>query len=177
MRRGRARILFIFCERFLFSLFLILHSLFSSHIISLSHFQHHCRRCGKLVCGGCSEKSFYLDNLEKTARVCDLCYTELSTAGKTRSLIPTLKYHTHLSRFTTAAAAAAAAASTPAPLTSSNSQVDKGRRMTKLAKPISVTKLQSSQNMGRKGSVQTASLGEKRQGLGGALILMMRLLC
>eukprot|EP00009_Paramoeba_aestuarina_P014918 CAMPEP_0201531454 /NCGR_PEP_ID=MMETSP0161_2-20130828/47660_1 /ASSEMBLY_ACC=CAM_ASM_000251 /TAXON_ID=180227 /ORGANISM="Neoparamoeba aestuarina, Strain SoJaBio B1-5/56/2" /LENGTH=579 /DNA_ID=CAMNT_0047934371 /DNA_START=171 /DNA_END=1907 /DNA_ORIENTATION=- len=46
--------------------------------------RHHCRRCGKLVCGACSGKSYHLENLGKTARVCDNCYTELSGEEKER---------------------------------------------------------------------------------------------
>jgi len=44
--------------------------------------RHHCRKCGKLLCGGCSSKKFKLENLGKVSRVCDGCYEELSSGGK-----------------------------------------------------------------------------------------------
>ncbi|KAJ3274198.1 hypothetical protein HDV01_003271 [Terramyces sp. JEL0728] len=41
--------------------------------------KHHCRSCGILVCGGCSQNSFYIPsrNGEKKARVCDTCLPSL----------------------------------------------------------------------------------------------------
>eukprot|EP00731_Ephydatia_muelleri_P012348 Em0006g1242a len=39
------------------------------------HFRrHHCRACGKVVCGNCSQKKAYLAYNSKFERVCDLCY-------------------------------------------------------------------------------------------------------
>mmetsp|Transcript_16673 Transcript_16673/g.42641 ORF Transcript_16673/g.42641 Transcript_16673/m.42641 type:complete len:574 (+) Transcript_16673:163-1884(+) len=40
--------------------------------------RHHCRRCGVLVCGGCSARKFRLENLNKTCRVCDKCFVDLA---------------------------------------------------------------------------------------------------
>jgi len=42
--------------------------------------RHHCRKCGKLVCGSCSGKKFKLPNIGKMCRVCDECY-ELFTGN------------------------------------------------------------------------------------------------
>lgn len=39
--------------------------------------QHHCRKCGKLVCGKCSEHRYELPNIGKE-RVCDDCFADLS---------------------------------------------------------------------------------------------------
>eukprot|EP00743_Colponemidia_sp_Colp-15_P005626 GILK01006048.1.p1 GENE.GILK01006048.1~~GILK01006048.1.p1 ORF type:complete len:905 (+),score=176.97 GILK01006048.1:32-2716(+) len=41
--------------------------------------RHHCRRCGKVVCGSCSSHSALLPNIDanKEVRVCDLCYAEI----------------------------------------------------------------------------------------------------
>eukprot|EP01102_Stenamoeba_stenopodia_P012679 TRINITY_DN402_c0_g2_i4.p1 TRINITY_DN402_c0_g2~~TRINITY_DN402_c0_g2_i4.p1 ORF type:complete len:610 (+),score=94.76 TRINITY_DN402_c0_g2_i4:235-2064(+) len=39
--------------------------------------RHHCRKCGLLVCNGCSEQRFVLPGLGNQ-RVCDTCYEELS---------------------------------------------------------------------------------------------------
>merc|ERR1712137_11471 len=36
--------------------------------------RHHCRKCGKLVCGSCSSKKYKLENMGKVCRVCDMCY-------------------------------------------------------------------------------------------------------
>jgi hypothetical protein len=36
--------------------------------------RHHCRKCGRLVCGACSPKSMVLENLGKAKRVCNDCY-------------------------------------------------------------------------------------------------------
>ncbi|KAH8822630.1 hypothetical protein DL96DRAFT_1618534 [Flagelloscypha sp. PMI_526] len=40
--------------------------------------RHHCRLCGRCVCGSCSERTFYLSdggkNKEKPSRACDACY-------------------------------------------------------------------------------------------------------
>jgi len=43
--------------------------------------RHHCRKCGAVVCGSCSNKKFLLPNISsKPLRVCDGCYGVLSTA-------------------------------------------------------------------------------------------------
>jgi hypothetical protein len=40
--------------------------------------RHHCRACGKVVCRGCSAKSFVLEGISKRpVRVCDTCYNKL----------------------------------------------------------------------------------------------------
>ncbi|RVE47575.1 hypothetical protein evm_007773 [Chilo suppressalis] len=38
--------------------------------------KHHCRRCGHIFCGACSEKSVALAGNTKPVRVCDACYAE-----------------------------------------------------------------------------------------------------
>ncbi|VDL66270.1 unnamed protein product [Nippostrongylus brasiliensis] len=41
--------------------------------------RHHCRACGRVVCGSCSTHSFRIDNLKKKpVRVCDSCFTRLT---------------------------------------------------------------------------------------------------
>lgn len=46
-------------------------------------FQHHCRKCGGVVCGPCSNKRFLLPNQSlKPLRVCLQCYDKLSTRAK-----------------------------------------------------------------------------------------------
>lgn len=44
--------------------------------------RHHCRKCGKLVCGSCSGKKYKLENIGKVCRVCDECYDDLSGVKK-----------------------------------------------------------------------------------------------
>lgn len=45
----------------------------------LSVFQHHCRKCGSVVCGACSAKKFMLPSQSsKPLRVCDNCYNDLA---------------------------------------------------------------------------------------------------
>ncbi|XP_053605418.1 RUN and FYVE domain-containing protein 2 isoform X2 [Plodia interpunctella] len=39
--------------------------------------KHHCRRCGQIFCGACSEKSVALPGNTKPVRVCDGCYAEV----------------------------------------------------------------------------------------------------
>ena len=39
--------------------------------------RHHCRNCGKVVCGGCSKNSLLLVNISsKPSRVCDGCWDD-----------------------------------------------------------------------------------------------------
>ena len=41
--------------------------------------QHHCRKCGSVVCGGCSTQHFLLPQISsKPLCVCDRCYDKLS---------------------------------------------------------------------------------------------------
>ncbi len=46
--------------------------------------RHHCRRCGKLVCGNCSASSWLIENIDKKnkVRVCDQCLDELKKAAE-----------------------------------------------------------------------------------------------
>ncbi|XP_041968812.1 RUN and FYVE domain-containing protein 2 isoform X2 [Aricia agestis] len=39
--------------------------------------KHHCRRCGNIFCGACSEKTAALPGNTKPVRVCDNCFTEV----------------------------------------------------------------------------------------------------
>jgi len=44
--------------------------------------RHHCRKCGAVVCAGCSSKKFLLAKQSaKSLRVCDGCYTVLSSSA------------------------------------------------------------------------------------------------
>ncbi|EGG21050.1 pleckstrin domain-containing protein [Cavenderia fasciculata] len=47
--------------------------------------RHHCRRCGILVCGKCSDQSWKLDNAGKPVRVCRSCYSYLSMTTSRRN--------------------------------------------------------------------------------------------
>eukprot|EP01119_Soliformovum_irregulare_P025924 TRINITY_DN9723_c0_g1_i2.p1 TRINITY_DN9723_c0_g1~~TRINITY_DN9723_c0_g1_i2.p1 ORF type:complete len:836 (+),score=247.31 TRINITY_DN9723_c0_g1_i2:47-2509(+) len=49
--------------------------------------RHHCRRCGLLVCGDCSDMKIVLPNLgdKKLSRVCDNCFIELSADEDAKS--------------------------------------------------------------------------------------------
>lgn len=45
--------------------------------------KHHCRNCGRVVCGKCSNERLRLDHVyngEKFVRVCDVCYTDSKNA-------------------------------------------------------------------------------------------------
>jgi FYVE/RhoGEF/PH domain-containing protein 5/6 len=45
--------------------------------------RHHCRGCGKVVCGGCSQWKAYLPYLKKFERVCEKCnYVSKSESGE-----------------------------------------------------------------------------------------------
>lgn len=49
----------------------------------LSQFQHHCRKCGSVICGNCSKNRALLPNQsKKPLRVCDTCHN--SVAGKSQ---------------------------------------------------------------------------------------------
>jgi len=39
--------------------------------------RHHCRYCGKVVCGGCSSQTLKVSISNKPVRVCKLCYDEM----------------------------------------------------------------------------------------------------
>lgn len=40
--------------------------------------QHHCRNCGNIFCNECSTKSATVASSKKPARVCDVCYAEVT---------------------------------------------------------------------------------------------------
>ncbi|KAK6054486.1 FYVE zinc finger, partial [Cooperia oncophora] len=41
--------------------------------------RHHCRACGRVICGACSTHSYRIDSLnKKPVRVCDMCFTRLT---------------------------------------------------------------------------------------------------
>lgn len=62
--------------------------------------RHHCRKCGKVVCGKCSDFSYKLDNLNKTARVCAYCFKELTqTAPHSVSPLPSSDSFENLAEF------------------------------------------------------------------------------
>ncbi|CAI5446108.1 unnamed protein product [Caenorhabditis angaria] len=44
--------------------------------------RHHCRNCGRVVCGNCSSKTHKIDNLKKKpVRVCDTCFSRLTSSS------------------------------------------------------------------------------------------------
>ena len=44
-----------------------------------TYFQHHCRKCGAVVCGACSSRKYLLPSQSsKPLRVCDSCYETLT---------------------------------------------------------------------------------------------------
>lgn len=62
--------------------------------------RHHCRKCGKVVCGKCSDYSYKLDNLNKTVRVCTFCFKDLTqTAPNSVSTLPSSDSFENLSEF------------------------------------------------------------------------------
>eukprot|EP00026_Physarum_polycephalum_P004104 Phypoly_transcript_04121.p1 GENE.Phypoly_transcript_04121~~Phypoly_transcript_04121.p1 ORF type:complete len:678 (+),score=110.34 Phypoly_transcript_04121:137-2170(+) len=62
--------------------------------------RHHCRKCGKVVCAKCSNYSYKLDNLNKTARVCAFCFKELTQiAPNSVSALPTSDSYENLVEF------------------------------------------------------------------------------
>ncbi|CAD5218998.1 unnamed protein product [Bursaphelenchus okinawaensis] len=49
----------------------------STHFTMIQR-RHHCRSCGKVVCGACSSRTFTLEGIsKKPVRVCDICYNKL----------------------------------------------------------------------------------------------------
>lgn len=53
-------------------------SCLSFHLDGFPQFnrRHHCRRCGRLVCGSCSTKKMVVEGCrENPTRVCDQCYS------------------------------------------------------------------------------------------------------
>ncbi|EFA85781.1 pleckstrin domain-containing protein [Heterostelium album PN500] len=50
--------------------------------------RHHCRRCGNVVCGKCSDQSFKLDNHSKPVRVCKSCFSYLTVANSRKEESP-----------------------------------------------------------------------------------------
>merc|ERR1719208_668401 len=51
--------------------------------------KHHCRSCGRLFCGDCSEKSVAIpaEQLYSPVRVCDMCYLNITGGGKSDNVI------------------------------------------------------------------------------------------
>ncbi|NP_001091185.1 pleckstrin homology and FYVE domain containing 2 L homeolog [Xenopus laevis] len=50
--------------------------------------RHHCRKCGYVICGPCSEKKYLLPSQSsKPVRVCDFCY-DLLSSGDFSSCLP-----------------------------------------------------------------------------------------
>eukprot|EP00928_Gymnodinium_smaydae_P041386 TRINITY_DN28018_c0_g1_i1.p1 TRINITY_DN28018_c0_g1~~TRINITY_DN28018_c0_g1_i1.p1 ORF type:complete len:397 (+),score=90.30 TRINITY_DN28018_c0_g1_i1:158-1348(+) len=47
--------------------------------------RHHCRACGRVVCGPCSSNTLYLTNMSSQQRVCDPCF-ELHQHDRTASI-------------------------------------------------------------------------------------------
>ena len=66
-------------------------NLFISHlkicIFFIVYPQHHCRKCGGVVCGACSTKRFLLpQQSSKPLRICDKCYSQLTNEEKSRDI-------------------------------------------------------------------------------------------
>lgn len=50
-------------------------------------FQHHCRKCGAVVCGTCSSRKYQLPSQSsKPLRVCDTCYDTLTKTFDIRNV-------------------------------------------------------------------------------------------
>lgn len=53
--------------------------------------RHHCRACGRVICGSCSTHSYRIDNLnKKPVRVCDMCFTRLTGVTSNGSTTKTI---------------------------------------------------------------------------------------
>ncbi|XP_028673089.1 pleckstrin homology domain-containing family F member 2 [Erpetoichthys calabaricus] len=64
--------------------------------------RHHCRKCGFVVCGPCSEKKFLLPSQSsKPVRVCDFCYHQLSSGQLSASLPTRSDSYSRASKFST----------------------------------------------------------------------------
>ncbi|KAH3764512.1 protein piccolo [Pelomyxa schiedti] len=50
--------------------------------------RHHCRKCGHVVCGYCSEMRYFIDSLNQYARVCGPCYTILTQSQRQQLPVP-----------------------------------------------------------------------------------------
>lgn len=50
----------------------------SSTRFGLLNRRHHCRRCGRVVCAACSQKTTLIDNVMR--RTCDDCYRQIEAA-------------------------------------------------------------------------------------------------
>jgi len=46
---------------------------------SLTNRKHHCRNCGNIFCNDCSAKQAIMEGYKKPQRVCDSCFSELSS--------------------------------------------------------------------------------------------------
>lgn len=47
--------------------------------------RHHCRYCGRVICGGCSQKKIKLPSTKNAVRVCDSCHKDLKSGGSSSS--------------------------------------------------------------------------------------------
>lgn len=61
----------------------ICHNRFRTNFIAMSR-RHHCRSCGRCICGSCSTKKFILKycNRDGEQRICDTCYTYFTDLKK-----------------------------------------------------------------------------------------------
>ncbi|OCH93011.1 hypothetical protein OBBRIDRAFT_772455 [Obba rivulosa] len=67
--------------------------------------RHHCRLCGRCVCGGCSEKTFYVmdpnvKDTHKPARACEACYETVFPLLDPSDVVPDATHGTTHSHFT-----------------------------------------------------------------------------
>ena len=77
------------------------HSLPSSLPPSFSLTKHHCRKCGAVVCGTCSNRRFLLPyQAERPLRVCISCYEALTTAHAESDRYTCTRAHIHASTCT-----------------------------------------------------------------------------
>ncbi|CAI8041250.1 FYVE, RhoGEF and PH domain-containing protein 6 [Geodia barretti] len=54
-----------------------------STLFTFTFRRHHCRGCGKVVCGSCSQWKAFLRYLKKSERICEKCYnTSKSESGE-----------------------------------------------------------------------------------------------
>ena len=49
--------------------------------------RHHCRNCGRLVCGNCSSRKHVIRNGEQPRRVCDDCFHSFSKKQRVYTLM------------------------------------------------------------------------------------------
>ena len=57
-------------------------------VITKLPFQHHCRKCGKVVCGACSSHKFLLPKISsRPLRVCTPCFHILADLKRSQSVV------------------------------------------------------------------------------------------